>query len=102
MSSLTYYSGTRVDSSNLDPCPPWSAGNQLVALNYQTPCVQMHLNDAKFRENGGCGYVLKPGYMLPGGAMPKAGYRLVVHVISGQRLPKPEGETKGEVVLASS
>jgi hypothetical protein len=57
----------------------------------------MHLNDSKFRENGGCGYVLKPGYMLPGGAMPKAGFRLVVHVISGQRFPKPEGETKGEV-----
>jgi phosphatidylinositol phospholipase C, delta len=85
-----------VDSSNLDPCPPWSAGNQLVALNYQTPCVQMHLNDSKFRENGNCGYVLKPPFMLQP-VMPKASFRLVVNVISAQRLPKPEGETKGEV-----
>lgn len=96
--SRIYPKGTRVDSSNLDPCPPWSAGNQLVALNYQTPCVQMHLNDSKFRENGNCGYVLKPSYMLQA-AMPKSGYRLVVNVISAQRLPKPEGETKGEVLL---
>lgn len=94
--SRIYPKGTRVDSSNLDPCPPWAAGNQLVALNYQTPCVQMHLNDSKFRENGGCGYVLKPFYML-NPVMPKSGFRLVVNVISAQRLPKPEGETKGEV-----
>lgn len=58
----------------------------------------MHLNDSKFRENGNCGYVLKPSYMLQA-AMPKSGYRLVVNVISAQRLPKPEGETKGEVLL---
>eukprot|EP00604_Paraphysomonas_vestita_P003370 CAMPEP_0174821030 /NCGR_PEP_ID=MMETSP1107-20130205/5280_1 /TAXON_ID=36770 /ORGANISM="Paraphysomonas vestita, Strain GFlagA" /LENGTH=753 /DNA_ID=CAMNT_0016037601 /DNA_START=353 /DNA_END=2614 /DNA_ORIENTATION=+ len=96
--SRIYPKGTRVDSSNLDPCPPWSAGNQLVALNYQTPCVQMHLNDSKFRENGNCGYVLKPNYMLQSTMMPKSGFRLVVNVISAQRLPKPEGETKGEVI----
>jgi phosphatidylinositol phospholipase C, delta len=98
--SRIYPKGTRVDSSNLDPCPPWSAGNQLVALNYQTPCVQMHLNDSKFRENGSCGYVLKPPYMLQP-VMPKASYRLVINVISAQRLPKPEGETKGEVCPSS-
>jgi hypothetical protein len=67
-----------------------------VALNYQTPCVQMHLNDSKFRENGNCGYVLKPPHLLQP-VMPKPGFRLVVNVISAQRLPKPEGETKGEV-----
>ncbi len=61
----------------------------------------MHLNDSKFRENGGCGYLLKPGYMLPGGAMPKAGYNLVVHIISGQRLPKPT-DIKGEVSKANT
>ena len=56
----------------------------------------MHLNDSKFRENGNCGYVLKPNYMLQP-SMPRSGFRLVVNVISGQRLPKPDGETKGEV-----
>ena len=34
--SRVYPKGTRVDSSNLDPVKPWSAGCQLVALNFQT------------------------------------------------------------------
>lgn len=31
-----YPSGTRVDSSNFDPCPSWKLGCQMVALNFQT------------------------------------------------------------------
>lgn len=31
-----------------------------MALNYQTPGLWMRLNDGKFRDNGGCGYLLKP------------------------------------------
>jgi phosphatidylinositol phospholipase C, delta len=87
-----------VDSTNLDPCPAWSAGSQLVALNYQTPCVQMHLNHGKFRENGECGYVLKPSFMLDG-TMPKPMIHLWVHIISAQQLPKPGGAQKGEVEI---
>ncbi|CAE7525607.1 plc, partial [Symbiodinium microadriaticum] len=90
-----YPKGTRVDSSNLDPSPAWAAGNQLVALNYQTPCVQMHLNDGKFRENGECGYVLKPPFMITA-VRPKQQIRLWVHVISAQQLPKPGGAKSGE------
>ena len=37
-----------------------------VALNYQTPGLMMNLNDGKFLENGGCGYVLKPSVMREG------------------------------------
>ena len=37
-----------------------------VALNYQTPGLMMNLNDGKFVENGGCGYVLKPAVMREG------------------------------------
>ena len=37
-----------------------------VALNYQTPGLMMNLNDGKFFENGGCGYVLKPSVMREG------------------------------------
>ena len=36
-------------------------------MNYQTPGQEMNLYKAKFRDNGQCGYVLKPEYMrLPG------------------------------------
>ncbi|XP_065192235.1 1-phosphatidylinositol 4,5-bisphosphate phosphodiesterase eta-2-like [Sycon ciliatum] len=55
-----YPAGTRVSSSNYDPQMMWNCGAQLVALNYQTPDIPIMLNHAKFRANGGCGYVLKP------------------------------------------
>ncbi|XP_039252876.2 1-phosphatidylinositol 4,5-bisphosphate phosphodiesterase delta-1-like isoform X1 [Styela clava] len=59
----TYPGGTRADSSNYDPQPLWNAGFQVVALNYQTKCDEMVLYHGKFRQNGRCGYILKPEYM---------------------------------------
>ena len=57
----------------------WNAGIHMVALNVQTPgkigilcClsiiltpldVSLFLNQGKFRQNGGCGYILKPEVM---------------------------------------
>ncbi len=55
-----YPRGSRVNSSNYDPVPLWLAGCQLVALNYQAEDRPLMLNRAMFRQNGGCGYVLKP------------------------------------------
>lgn len=34
-----------------------------VALNFQTAGLEMDLNDGLFRQNGCCGYVLKPDFM---------------------------------------
>ena len=34
-----------------------------MALNYQTPDEQNIINDAKFSDNGGCGFVLKPAFL---------------------------------------
>jgi hypothetical protein len=36
----------------------------MVALNYQTSSTPMWINEAKFKENGNCGYILKPEWML--------------------------------------
>mmetsp|Transcript_33684 Transcript_33684/g.54680 ORF Transcript_33684/g.54680 Transcript_33684/m.54680 type:complete len:252 (+) Transcript_33684:115-870(+) len=41
----------------------WCVGTQLAALNYQTGDYPMFLNQGKFRDNGHCGYVLKPPYL---------------------------------------
>ncbi|XP_064396880.1 1-phosphatidylinositol 4,5-bisphosphate phosphodiesterase delta-1-like isoform X2 [Halichondria panicea] len=106
--SRTYPKGSRVDSSNYDPTPMWNAGCQIVALNYQTPGKAMDLNEGKFRDNGGCGYLLKPAIMREdlsrfdhnqrsvhfSGFTPKV---ITVKVISGQKLPKP-GDKKGEII----
>ncbi|XP_063817712.1 1-phosphatidylinositol 4,5-bisphosphate phosphodiesterase epsilon-1 isoform X4 [Pseudophryne corroboree] len=56
----TYPAATRIDSSNPHPLMFWLHGIQLVALNYQTDDLSLHLNTAMFEANGGCGYVLKP------------------------------------------
>lgn len=62
--SRVYPKGQRLDSSNFNPIPFWNVGSQMIALNYQTPDKPMQLNQAKFRDNGACGYILKPRFML--------------------------------------
>ncbi|XP_078499513.1 1-phosphatidylinositol 4,5-bisphosphate phosphodiesterase epsilon-1 isoform X2 [Lissotriton helveticus] len=59
----TYPAATRIDSSNPHPLVFWLHGIQLVALNYQTDDLSLHLNAAMFEANGGCGYILKPPVM---------------------------------------
>ena len=63
ISSRIYPKGQRLDSSNYNPVIFWSAGCQLVALNYQTPDLFMQLNQGKFFSNGKSGYILKPWYL---------------------------------------
>uniref|UniRef100_A0A8C3DWW7 Phosphoinositide phospholipase C n=1 Tax=Corvus moneduloides TaxID=1196302 RepID=A0A8C3DWW7_CORMO len=58
-----YPKGTRMSSSNYNPQEFWNVGCQMVALNFQTPGTQMELQDGKFLDNGGCGYVLKPDFL---------------------------------------
>ncbi|KAG8445270.1 hypothetical protein GDO86_010158 [Hymenochirus boettgeri] len=99
-----YPSAYRIDSSNFNPVPYWNAGIQLVALNYQTEGRMMELNRAKFKVNGGCGYVLKPQQMCKGvfnqfsgdplPASPKK--QLILKIISGQQLPKPPDSMLGD------
>ncbi|XP_041420854.1 1-phosphatidylinositol 4,5-bisphosphate phosphodiesterase eta-1 isoform X1 [Xenopus laevis] len=99
-----YPSAYRIDSSNFNPVTYWNAGIQLVALNYQTEGRMMELNRAKFKVNGGCGYVLKPQQMCKGAfnqfsadplpASPKK--QLILKIISGQQLPKPPDSMLGD------
>lgn len=101
--SRTYPGGGRVDSSNYLPILPWSVGCQLVALNFQTDDAALQLNDGRFRENGGCGYVLKPTSLLemqdpPMKDNPKVPIKLSIKVLSGSCLPKPKGQRAGECI----
>ncbi|NXN92029.1 PLCL2 protein, partial [Rhinopomastus cyanomelas] len=107
--SRVYPSPLRIDASNMNPQDFWKCGCQMVAMNYQTPGLMMDLNAGWFRQNGACGYVLRPAIMreevsyfsadakdsLPG----VPAQLLHLKVISGQNLPKPKGSgAKGEVV----
>ncbi|XP_045463914.1 1-phosphatidylinositol 4,5-bisphosphate phosphodiesterase gamma-1 [Harmonia axyridis] len=62
--SRVYPKAQRYDSSNYSPINLWNCGSQMVALNFQTGDKAMQLNQAKFRDNGSCGYLLKPEFML--------------------------------------
>jgi hypothetical protein len=95
--SRTYPAGARVDSSNYNPVLAWSTGSQLVALNYQTADSAMILNDGRFRQNGNCGYVLKPPAVLGNGkVVQEKPITVKVRFLSGSCLPKPRGEKAGE------
>lgn len=65
--SRVYPGMRRIDSSNYDPVRIWNAGVQMAALNYQTPDRPMQLNQGKFLENGGSGYLLRPEFMFEEG-----------------------------------
>ncbi|CAJ1055158.1 1-phosphatidylinositol 4%2C5-bisphosphate phosphodiesterase eta-2a isoform X2 [Xyrichtys novacula] len=102
--SRIYPSSYRVDSSNFNPQPFWSAGCQLVALNYQSEGRVLQLNRAKFYSNGNCGYILKPTCMCDGAFNPnledplpgQMRKQLVLKIISGQQLPKPKDSMLGD------
>lgn len=105
--SRIYPSGLRTDSSNYNPQDMWAVGCQIVALNFQTAGLEMDLNDGLFRQNGGCGFVLKPEFMRdsesefsPDRPEEREGYRplrLSIQVISGQQLPKVN-QKEGSIV----
>ncbi|CAD8157603.1 unnamed protein product [Paramecium pentaurelia] len=61
-----YPSGLRMNSSNFDPMPSFILGAQIIALNFQTKDEPMLINQARFQQNLGCGYVLKPKYLIEG------------------------------------
>lgn len=60
----TYPGGFRQDSSNANPVNAWNYGIQMAALNFQNEDDIMPLCHGKFLDNGGCGYVLKPNYLI--------------------------------------
>lgn len=92
----TYPAGTRVDSSNYNPVVAWAMGCQLVALNFQTSDAPLLLNDGRFRQSGGSGYVAKPTSVMGGPRPNKVTLRITI--LSGICLPKPKGAAAGETI----
>ncbi|XP_056367991.1 1-phosphatidylinositol 4,5-bisphosphate phosphodiesterase delta-3 isoform X4 [Oenanthe melanoleuca] len=91
--SRVYPLGLKMNSANYNPQEMWNAGCQLVALNFQTPGLEMDLNAGRFLPNGGCGYVLKPPCLRsPPGDGPR---RLALHVRVRTPIlvPEPPGAT---------
>ncbi|CAH2282737.1 inactive phospholipase C 2 [Pelobates cultripes] len=107
--SRIFPSPMRIDSSNMNPQDFWKCGCQIVAMNFQTPGLMMDLNIGWFRQNGNCGYVLRPAIMREEVSFFSANTKdsvpgvspqlLHIKIISGQNFPKPKGSgSKGDVV----
>jgi hypothetical protein len=77
----------------LDPIRAWSVGGSLVFIDYQNPLesetdIAALVGQEKFKDNGRCGYVLKPPYSVTQGATPFPPASLCVHVLSVSWLPE--------------
>ncbi|XP_060920121.1 1-phosphatidylinositol 4,5-bisphosphate phosphodiesterase delta-1a isoform X1 [Labrus mixtus] len=106
--SRIYPAGSRTDSSNYNPVPMWNVGCQIVALNFQTPSKEMHINQGRFLPNGVCGYVLKPEFqrslssqfdpntLTNGPWLQRKNF--YVMVISAQQLPKLNKDKQKSIV----
>jgi hypothetical protein len=77
-------------ASNNDPVLPWSMGCQLVAMNFHTPDEHLLVAEARFRQNGSCGYVLKPLDLTEGSTKSLKEQRWKIRVLRGSYLPKPD------------
>ncbi|KAI9509539.1 PLC-like phosphodiesterase [Russula earlei] len=98
-----YPKGTRVSSSNFLPQQYWSAGIQLVALNWQTYDLGYMINHAMFQRNGRSGYVLKPPALRDKSLLGKrTRHYLEVTVISAQQLPLPKDGNGREIIEKST
>ncbi|XP_033101893.1 1-phosphatidylinositol 4,5-bisphosphate phosphodiesterase delta-4-like [Anneissia japonica] len=89
-----YPGGWRTDSSNPDPTLFWNLGCSIVSINYQSPGEFREVNNAKFLQNGQCGYILKPLFLRKGNMKfnPDApgtqhACNCTIKIISGQFLP---------------
>jgi phosphatidylinositol phospholipase C delta len=85
--SRVYPKGLRLQSTNYDPVAFWSAGCQLVAVNWQTVDEGAILNHAMFVDTNG--YVLKPLALRHKTVTRelRQKYSISVTIISAQRLP---------------
>ncbi|EGO18883.1 hypothetical protein SERLADRAFT_480572 [Serpula lacrymans var. lacrymans S7.9] len=96
-----YPKGLRLNSTNYEPHRYWSAGAQLVAINWQTFDLGYMINHAMFQRNGRSGYVLKPAALrLPDKELlsKRTKHNFDVTIISAQQLPRPKDSSGREVM----
>ncbi|XP_033078628.1 1-phosphatidylinositol 4,5-bisphosphate phosphodiesterase zeta-1 isoform X3 [Trachypithecus francoisi] len=78
-----------------------------VALNFQTPGLPMDLQNGKFLDNGGSGYILKPhflreseSYFNPSNIKESMPITLTIRLISGIQLPLTHSSSnKGDTLV---
>uniref|UniRef100_A0A7S1PZE3 Phosphoinositide phospholipase C n=1 Tax=Neobodo designis TaxID=312471 RepID=A0A7S1PZE3_NEODS len=93
--ALTYAVPESENSENASPFHAFAIGVSMVGMNFQTFDDPMRRYDAFFRQNGRCGYVLKPEYLRTKGVLPgNQPFTFVVRILMGTQLPGPEIDRK--------
>eukprot|EP00993_Chasmostoma_nieuportense_P002946 NODE_369_length_2340_cov_51.074559_g344_i0.p1 GENE.NODE_369_length_2340_cov_51.074559_g344_i0~~NODE_369_length_2340_cov_51.074559_g344_i0.p1 ORF type:complete len:659 (+),score=169.86 NODE_369_length_2340_cov_51.074559_g344_i0:11-1987(+) len=91
-----YPAGWRYNSENQHLYDSWSLGCQFVSMNYQTLDLNMLQHQAKFAQNGSCGYLLKPIFLRSVETPYEDWGKTVclhVRVVSGFQIPTPPRAT---------
>jgi phosphatidylinositol phospholipase C delta len=81
--------------TNYDPVFAWSLGCQMVASNLHSADESLLVADGRFRQNGSCGYVLKPPYLLDNVSKTESDQRWSLQIICGRNLPRPSRKVSG-------
>lgn len=98
------YPDNRIEECHfLDPVRAWSVGCSMVLIDYHNPPespsdISALVGREKFQDNGGCGYVLKPSYLVAKGVSPFPPSSLSVHLLSAQWIP----ELPAQVIFPSA
>jgi hypothetical protein len=85
--------------TNYDPVLAWTMGCQIVSMNLQSTDESLLVADGRFRQNGSCGYVLKPPHMLDSSSKKEESQHWKFNVLSGFKLLKPSGGRKQSSVV---
>jgi hypothetical protein len=80
----------RSRKSNTDPVLAWSLGCQLVSCNFHSSDENLTVADGLFRQNGNCGYVLKPPHLRENISQPPRPQKWSFRILSGHYLPPPK------------
>lgn len=100
-----YPKGSRIGSTNYEPHRYWSAGAQLVAINWQTFDQGYMINHAMFQRNERAGYVLKPLALRSNDKRllsKRTQHFLDITIISAQQLPRPKDADGHEIIDRST
>lgn len=72
-------------------CQAWDCGVSMVSICREYPSLGTKLIHGKFRQNGGCGFILKPEsfrFRSSDASPANTSTTLAIHIISGQELPE--------------
>jgi hypothetical protein len=83
--------------SNYDPVFAWALGCQLVSSNFHSPDESLLIAEGRFRQNGSCGYVLKPPYLIDNMSQAEYEQKWTFSILGGFNLPKSIRKTAGTV-----